>query len=696
MGERARRVCGFIERNCYLPGARPFILDPWERDFIADFTPGAPARTGRSRAGSCPSPRKTGKRWPSIHRSRRRRAGGRWAISRTGDVIYGSGGEPVRVALAHPVFYAEERYRLEFMDGESIVASGDHLWTVERRVRTRKGRGGVEFRRETVSTAELAAEHTERRYWRWRIPLAGPLVGPVLDLPIHPTCSGAWLGDGNTWNSGLSQAAGDEAVVEAVEGCGYEIALQRSGNWWIYGLMPALRALGVLGAKHIPESYLRASVMARRALLQGLLDTDGHAGGVGRRKGRQIEFTTTSPALAVGAVELIRSLGFRCRMPRALPSYLKGERKRDKYRVSFDPRGDRALFRHPRKVAAVSGDRGTARLRHHFIRRIERVEPGMVRCLTVEAPDRLYLAGRCLIPTHNSEIGGALVLVHVAGPEAGHGQRIVSAAAGSRDQAGIIFDRASRMVQENPALAAVIEITPSRKRLHHKTRLNTYEALQTKARTVQGEQPAFWIYDEYAQALDDDLYDALDRGQGAVPGEGLGLVISTRSHRPGNPMADLLDMIEQGKGDGSTSHWISHVYSADPELTGDAEFEWENVAKANPGLGTVISRESVQKEINEARMMPGKRAKFRAYRLNIEASSANQLVDLAVWNKAAMAKKPIPRKKLYRSLRGERCIGGLDMSRTTDLTSLALWFPGSRDPVGGLVAAGGPACRARA
>ena len=34
-------------------------------------------------------------------------------------------------------------------------------------------------------------------------------------------------------------------------------------------------SLGVLGDKHIPAAYLRASVAQRRALLAGLLDTDG-------------------------------------------------------------------------------------------------------------------------------------------------------------------------------------------------------------------------------------------------------------------------------------------------------------------------------------------------------------------------------------------------------------------------------------
>src|SRR3546814_21104869 len=47
-----------------------------------------------------------------------------------------------------------------------------------------------------------------------------------------------------------------------------------------------LRTIGVLGNKHIPVQYLRGSAAQRRAVLAGLLDTDGtvSAGGSVDRK----------------------------------------------------------------------------------------------------------------------------------------------------------------------------------------------------------------------------------------------------------------------------------------------------------------------------------------------------------------------------------------------------------------------------
>ena len=64
--------------------------------------------------------------------------------------------------------------------------------------------------------------------------------------------------------------------------------------------------MGVLGEKHVPDTYLRASEAQRRDLLAGLLDTDGYAGPHGL-----VQFAVTSRRLATGVLELVRSLGYK-------------------------------------------------------------------------------------------------------------------------------------------------------------------------------------------------------------------------------------------------------------------------------------------------------------------------------------------------------------------------------------------------
>src|SRR5690606_26166545 len=68
-----------------------------------------------------------------------------------------------------------------------------------------------------------------------------------------------------------------------------------------------LRTLGVLGNKHIPMHYLRASETQRRALLAGLLDTDGTV-----THGGSVQFSVTDKRLFDDVYELVVGLGYRC------------------------------------------------------------------------------------------------------------------------------------------------------------------------------------------------------------------------------------------------------------------------------------------------------------------------------------------------------------------------------------------------
>ena len=164
---------------------------------------------------------------------------------------------------------------------------------------------------------ELAATVLDRRGHRnHRIPNCSPLGGVEADLPIHPWLLGYWLGNGNSWDGTVtcgSMVGGDRPdrdwVADKLTSLGYEVHFRADGNGLgIYGLRAALRDLGVLQNKHVPESYLLASEGQRRDLLAGLMDSDGTNEMSLRNKGR-VSFTSMEPQLAESVAHLFVSLG---------------------------------------------------------------------------------------------------------------------------------------------------------------------------------------------------------------------------------------------------------------------------------------------------------------------------------------------------------------------------------------------------
>ena len=160
-----------------------------------------------------------------------------------------------------------------------------------------------------------------------------------------------------------------------------------------------LRKVGVLGDKHIPMAYLRASEAQRRDLLAGLLDTDGTV-----TNGGCVQFTTTDPRLHVDVLELIHSLGYRTGVSRKA---VTGRRPESSVAFTTTFSSDKDVFWLPRKVLKHKELRGRQFQRRdsRFIVDARRVESVPVRCVQVDNEDHLYLASRSMIPTHNSTLG---------------------------------------------------------------------------------------------------------------------------------------------------------------------------------------------------------------------------------------------------------------------------------------------------
>ena len=160
-----------------------------------------------------------------------------------------------------------------------------------------------------------------------------------------------------------------------------------------------LRSLGVLGNKHIPIAYLRASETQRRDMLAGLLDTDGtvtHAGCV--------QFTTTDPRLMRDVRELIIGLGHRCGVSR---KRVQGRSESSSTAFTLTFSSDEPVFslEGKRLLHKERSARSFRRRGCRFIVEARPIPSVPVRCVEVDSASHLYLAGESMIPTHNSTLG---------------------------------------------------------------------------------------------------------------------------------------------------------------------------------------------------------------------------------------------------------------------------------------------------
>jgi len=327
-----------------------------------------------------------------------------------GDCVYGPNGVAVQV-LATRHFTDSACYKVAFCNGVEIVAGAGHLWTVN--IKTSKRvpgtykagvSNGQRIGRETrtVTTVEL------RKLLRNKpgIVIADPIDGPDIELPVEPYLFGAWLGDG--FSESGSVCGVDIGVFQEIERRGSMLHPKRRINhdnpaYRVHGvkeLHTTLRNAGLLKNKHIPETYLLASRAQRQALLQGLVDTDGSVSTA--EKNACVTFASSNENLAQQVQTLAISLGYKARLTPA--------RTTNSWHVTFiayedDPEPPCLL---ERKRALLK----TKSENHHkfpqsktwYVKSIEETETVPTNCIQVDSEDGLYLAGKQLVPTHNSTI----------------------------------------------------------------------------------------------------------------------------------------------------------------------------------------------------------------------------------------------------------------------------------------------------
>jgi len=306
-----------------------------------------------------------------------------WALVgalRSGDEVFGGDGRVCRVVAVGPVDGYPDARTIRFSDGTTIDRAAGHPW----------------------AQVDGSDSHAPGR----AVALAGALALPKLALPIPPYTLGAWLGDGDSDGARLTLNRDDADEIEAsIRREGFGTHRNPSGERGhsvrvrVEGLQVLLRRSLLLGYKDIPPMYLRASSAQRRALLAGLMDTDGSSCGRTGNRASRCELSFTHKPMIPAVVELIRALGIAVNSAEydaVLEGRVVGRRWRMHFQAPFNPF---TVSRKAQRWAPLL----SARTRSRYVVDVHRAEPSPMQAVTVDSVDGTFLCGRRFVPTH----GGA-------------------------------------------------------------------------------------------------------------------------------------------------------------------------------------------------------------------------------------------------------------------------------------------------
>lgn len=309
---------------------------------------------------------------------------------KVGDFVFHPSGKKVKVIAVSDKDVAS--VEVEFTNGQKVVVHPNHEWTVLDRSNNKIV---------TLETRKIA----EQSYYsgsrcRFQLPSINALEGIDMNLPLSPYFFGAWLGDGTSTAPNITSEYNDVALIT---NCDYDV----QGVWEHkitgvptysfshQGIIQKIKKLGCYNNKHIPSIYKNSSVEQRLQLLAGLIDTDGS-----KDKNSRYRIVTVSEQLANDIAELITGLGMRPYIMVAKPilstSGIQGRKK--VYSVGFQSTMEIPVALDRKKVTRIVPQNRIG------IKQIKIVPPEQGNCIQVDSQDGLYLIGKTLIPTHNSDL----------------------------------------------------------------------------------------------------------------------------------------------------------------------------------------------------------------------------------------------------------------------------------------------------
>ena len=346
-----------------------------------------------------------------------------------GDKVIGSDGKFCNVIGVFPQGL-KETYKITFNDGFTILSGDEHLWSVSSPNYGNNTKNGRIKKSLILSTKQMyeggkitvmgngvnsTKSYELETYYKslngnnkWQIPIVKPIHFENKSiLPIDPYLLGLGLGDGSFNKKNIKFSLHKDDYDELFNK--FNLKENKPQENKRNGYINVGNSLFDLKIEHtrshnkfIPDIYKYSSIEDRLSILQGLMDTDGHCMLSKKGKFYGTEFSTISEKLCDDLAEIVHTLGGICRK-KSRRSYYKKNGVRVEcnisYRLNIKMTKGMNPFRLKRKSERYNEPKKYPTGR--YITNIEKYGEDECTCISVDSPDKLYVAEHAIV-THNT------------------------------------------------------------------------------------------------------------------------------------------------------------------------------------------------------------------------------------------------------------------------------------------------------
>jgi phage terminase large subunit-like protein len=236
-------------------------------------------------------------------------------------------------------------------------------------------------------------------------------------------------------------------------------------------------------------------------------------------------------------------------------------------------------------------------------------------------------------------------------------------AAADKDQASIAYGMARALVETDEELAERSVIYNSTKKILIPEDRGELRALSSETKKLYGLNLHGLVFDELMAQPNRVLWDALTTAQGSRL-QPLIIAITTAGWDRTSVAFEQREYARQiASGALADPTFLGVCYTVDEKDDWTSPDTWKRAA---PSMGETVDLTYYERKCNEAIGQPSAQNSFRTLMLCQWVGQSKRIIPMPDWDWCA--EQPVP------ELQGMRCFGGLDLSKTTDMTALVLDF----------------------